>query len=563
MDNVKTINEIAFTLLANACNVKEEKIIEAFDYEGEYKLWWKKRKGKKSMHIKEPAEKLMDIQKALLPFLYRLYHRTRHCENFRFFDKEYSDLVYKECLKHNLDNRLYGQIPNHSLFQTGVVHTRSHAKFMIKMDLKDAYYSVEKSKLEKVLYGIFFDEVKAYYEARKLIPESLPVQQKTLMKKFKKNAKEIQEKVLEETKHLLKIQKIPLYLSDEDEENNEPSGFYDFCTGDLGWWDVVCEILKEMGYEEILSEVKQSFFLDNEKEHCFVFKPSTLCFYPPVPFFPKTRFRELRIMIATLVKEKKELAGSEVDEIIKIFVSYIVRLVTFQNSLPKGAPTSGFLLAIMINESGLLKSMPSGWNGDQCSVWVDDFIITTHRKPTMERIEKLKSDIERAGFKHNPKKVKVYDLRNISGSFLGMKLVLRPLTEEEDKHYDYSSSKDLPRGYKRALKKDRKWMITKLALSKKKQKQYRAFLHRVTTKPYTEKEKNRAIGYYGHIMSVYQWPVFSIPASLSKVVDAFRKKFFSGKVKDNAKYRCKKGVKGVATKEGDMRSEVRISKSGK
>jgi hypothetical protein len=539
MSEQKTVQEIAFELLANACNLKEETLINTFDYENQFKTWFKKRDGNKPKLIEEPCVALKIFQKSLLQFLYRLKVRTDYCSNWKFWKYEEEELAYKEVLRHNLSFKMHGQIPKRSLATTGSVHENSNYPFMIKMDLKEAYHSVSGEKLFEILYGIFFDEIKAYYEAFKELPNSFASRRKKQIAKFRRDIHLIREQIFSETRDLYDEEDV---LDEEHFRNTGEFLYYShrIIKNTECWQSETRYALSKIGYDELINYLNLDELLKSDGKNYFYRRPSSKNLYPPVPLFSSLKFPKLRKMIRDLVSKGESLEGSQVDDVIKCFTEYIVRLSTFNNRLPKGAPSSGFLLNLVINETGILKEITK--SNETCSVWVDDIIITTLKKPDSNRIEEIIRTIEGSNiFKHNPKKIRVYDLRNKSGTVLGMKLNHRVQTEKEKEWFEEREAHLIPRGYRRARRLNREWTVNKLILSKKKQKQYRAFLYMVMTKPHTTEEKDKAMGYLGHILSVYGWGYrWTLPSSLSKIVLEFRKKFLLGKVKDKNKYRYKK-----------------------
>lgn len=312
-----------------------------------------------------------------------------------------------------------------------------------------------------------------------------------------------------------------LYLIKMDLKNAYPS--------------VTTEVLEKMFFEIFIDECKAYYFAyldrfgfkttknNKTKRENFYRKTSTIENYPVSPLFPSNKFPRFRKWIRDIVKNDLKLED-EIGETLQYFTEYLVRLFTFEGSLPKGAPTSGFLLNLVVSESKMLNGLTRG--GEVCSVYVDDILITTSKKPNYARINRLIVNISKSEiFKYNPQKVRIYDLRNKSGNVLGMKLVRRPLNQYEKNQIDTYPNNFKTRGYQRADRTGRVFMKLVVSLSKKKQKQYRAFLHKVTTQTPSVKEKNKAMGYYGHIISVYGWPVMLMPASLATTVQSFREKF--------------------------------------
>ena len=513
----------ALFLLKEICGVSGEKLMAAFDVIDLYITHYKKQKGKKKPLItKEPKQPLKLVQQRLLHFLYKLKYRT---DAYRYHSSRES-LAHKPVLEHLLDTKMRGQIPGRSMQSAVRYHLDSNALFLIKMDLKDAYPSVKVDVLEKALFQIFLDECKAYYFAYQKTLEAREV--KRQLRDFISNKNDFIQYIAE------KIEDTVVF----------PTRFSYRWEKEILWKQEAKKILLELGFEKMLERYSATSWLElplvlissgsNTKR-----KESSTHNYPSAPLFPAYLFPKFRKKIRDLVLEGKDIEQSEIVEIIKYFTEYFVQLTMFEGSLPKGAPTSGMLLNIVVSESKMLEGIT--WRNETCTMYVDDILITTDKKPDKDRIEALKTKIEESGiFKHNPKKIRVYDLRNKSGSVLGMKLVRRPISENEDVTLRYDSHLGKPRGYRRALKQGRVWTVLAVTLSKKKQNQYRAFLHRVTTKEFTDEEKSRALGYHGVIVSVYGWPVFLMPSSLAKTVQAFRKKFDLTGIRDKNKYKKSK-----------------------
>lgn len=272
---------------------------------------------------------------------------------------------------------------------------------------------------------------------------------------------------------------------------------------------------------------------DERYEHHVV----TIHDYPRYPLFPTVQCSAFRKLIRDAVTAGIPLGKSTVPKIINCLVDQIVQLVTYEGATPQGAPTSGFLLNLVLSHSKALEKLFGVHEAylemkhptERASIFVDDLIVRSIKRPTKEMINQLIVGIESTGiFKHHPKKIRVYDLRKGSVPILGMKLVRRPARIEERETLA-TTYPDPPRGLARALNHKRIWFVNHLTLSKKKQRQYRGFLHYVNTHEVSSEEVSKANGYHGHIVSTYGWPAVApftcMPASLRNEVQLFREKY--------------------------------------
>ena len=255
--------------------------------------------------------------------------------------------------------------------------------------------------------------------------------------------------------------------------------------------------------------------------------------YHRYPLFSNKKCLPFRALIRHAAVTCTTFEESIIPHIIDVLVLNITKLVSYNGRLPQGAPTSGFLLNLVISENKLLDDIhstsglyqkPNKGRGGKVSIYVDDILISTRKKPTVETVHGVVESIRKSGiFEPNPKKIKLYDLRNQSAPVLGMKFAknfeLLKYTKQDFRH----NAHFLPRGLQRKALAKKPWTHTKLTLSQKKQKQYRAFLHYCTTKNVSEEEKNRAMGYLGHIFSVYtnKHDHASFPSSLKKIISRF------------------------------------------
>ncbi len=284
--------------------------------------------------------------------------------------------------------------------------------------------------------------------------------------------------------------------------------------------------LKKVLYQCIFDDCKAAFVTYQRKYSDQKHKANKNNFIR-YSFFPGYRFPEFRSFIRDEAKKVIQFEDSAVIPIIGYFTDYLCRVCCFKGLLPQGAPTSGFLLNMVISETDLLYKIRMINDVDRVSIYVDDLIISTKKKPDPHFICSIIDLISETNvFVYNPKKVRVYDLRKGSAFVLGMKIVNRAANASD---MERLMNDEQPRGLIKALKKKRPWKVTHLTLSRKKQKQYRAFLHKMNKGIGTSEEMKQAVGCIGHIVSVYGWPHTLMPAALRNVVKTFRDLYFKHK----------------------------------
>ena len=459
------------------------------------------------------------MQKHLLIWLQRLAQRSDiYSKRGRYYYKCYDRLIYKPVLKHKIHNQLHAQ-KNKSISTAVQALTKVKTDFLIELDLKDAFPSVKTETLLQILNKIFLDECRAYF---------YPVVQKKFCQKILEISEIIKEKIGRPPTY-----KIIDYASEEEK--------WEIYQQDLNIWnDRVNELLKNMGYDGIEKHWDNSWIAEDPQDH-WSMPWVTMDSYPHYPLFSTPTCREFRKLLRTTAQAEINLSDSQIPEIIKLFTKYLVKLITLNNSLPQGAPTSGFLLNLVISEmhlpekiieslnsinrsnvfgSGKRKSRPA----NALAIYADNFFITSLKKPNGSLLTKLKAIITATEiFQLNSKKTKVYDLRSNSAPLLGAKLIQRSANKKELKKIEKEWT--APRGYAKAKRTNRPWLIMTASLSRKKQKQYRAFLYRVLKGLSPAEEISRAEGYHGHIVSVYGPKIENLPATLRDVVQNFRDKF--------------------------------------
>lgn len=264
--------------------------------------------------------------------------------------------------------------------------------------------------------------------------------------------------------------------------------------------------------------------------------------------FPVGEQRELHALIWEAARANLPLAESIIPIVMKQLAEKLAQLFTYRGVLPQGAPTSGLLLNLAVTDSGLLRNLDYALHASVFSeglafpnyyfekealrysrnhklalaVYVDDIAIALMKKPDPKLLARLEEAIAKTGiFRANTKKTRVYDLRPQSAPILGLKLVRRPLTAAEADKLEKRRQSDRPRGYSRAQAQGRAFRLLSATLSKEKQKQYRAFFHRLAVSGGTDEEWKQADGCFGQIVSTYG-QLDRLPSSLKKAVQEFR-----------------------------------------
>ena len=505
-NNQPTVEDIAVLLLAGICRTTVTVIGRAFDEVDSYQIYKKRKSSGGFRVIAEPPETLKFVQKRLLIWLNRLSKRFDFYNNDQRHNNDwsYDQLVYKPVLEHVINKQLHAQ-RNKSISTTAAA-LKVHSNFLIEIDLKNAFPSVGAEFLQTILYPIFLDECHSYY---------YPPHQKLFRQKLMVISKIMKDKI--GPPPTINYQ----FFRYRDYEGEEFRALVER----LSEWNLKAEkLLTKLGFRKIHQYKDNSWIVKDPLGESWRVPTLNKDSYPHYPLFSTRTCREFRNLIREASGQERLLEASQIPEIIDYFTKYLVRLTTFHNSLPQGAPTSGFLLNLVISEMKLPEKIMANFGSkgnSKLAVYVDNFFITSIKKPDEKLLSNLEQTIAQTGvFQLNSKKTKVYDLRCNSGSVLGMKLIQRPATEKELMVID----KLKPRGYAKAKKSSRKWLITTTTLSQKKQKQYRAFLHHVITQSVSTREISRAEGYHGHIVSVYGRDLENLPATLRGLVGAFRMK---------------------------------------
>ncbi|MBZ9569460.1 RNA-directed DNA polymerase [Patescibacteria group bacterium] len=138
--------------------------------------------------------------------------------------------------------------------------------------------------------------------------------------------------------------------------------------------------------------------------------------------FPSVNISKLKNILRKKISDQTKITDYFKEEPLTL-LDLIIKLVTFRQVLPQGAPTSPFLFYLAITESGLFRKLwiicPRGYN---ITCYVDNFVISGPGPLKSEIQEKIFQCLEEFGFKVNPKKIRQFDCRNGAPLITGIRV---------------------------------------------------------------------------------------------------------------------------------------------
>lgn len=222
-------------------------------------------------------------------------------------------------------------------------------------------------------------------------------------------------------------------------------------------------------------------------------------FYPQDILFPVKKVRWFRKILQN--DQNKE----RIENIISLFISRIVSMTTLNGCLPQGAPTSPFLLDLVISYLGVPNKISKYLNQrgykNVITIYCDDFVISTIKEPTEEIINGLIKEIEMTGLKVNPEKTNIFKRKQISPAVLGVKIVSHDLKGAEIKPlFDHQPA---TKGAKKRFEEDGIWKQNTVVLSKNYIRQTRAMMHNIANNP-TDEHLGRVVkGRLNYLKQIY------------------------------------------------------------
>jgi len=213
--------------------------------------------------------------------------------------------------------------------------------------------------------------------------------------------------------------------------------------------------------------------------------------YRKGPLFPNKRVKWFRKLFRDL--PQLNLFSADSLKLLDEFIELILPLVTYQGKLPQGAPTSPYLLNIVLCCSGLLEKIYQFlWDNrilfseDKASlvlstIYADDLIISSSEPISRNLINQLINLIERESpFKINRKKIAYFSRARIAPLVTGLRLVR--LVKAGVELENFLSEEDLPDKQKknilrRTLNEKGEWIVDSVSLPKKQIRKIRGLIH--------------------------------------------------------------------------------------
>ncbi len=212
--------------------------------------------------------------------------------------------------------------------------------------------------------------------------------------------------------------------------------------------------------------------------------------YPTPSLFPKTKVAWLRKLM------RNEHRETLVKKTLTTFVEYVTELCTYKGALPQGAPTSPFLLNLVLSfyklPEDLLVYVKQITESTNCNitVYADDITISGGGKMNKNISEKIESFIEEKGFPVNKKKTKIFYVKGQTPEITGLSIATKVV----------EVSKKAPGDGKTMLMNRNVYSV---AIPKRKIKAIRAFIHNATYVRFNETTHRKILGYIAYARGIY------------------------------------------------------------
>jgi len=198
--------------------------------------------------------------------------------------------------------------------------------------------------------------------------------------------------------------------------------------------------------------------------------------YHKHPIFPTRRVRWFRRLIVNNPYSNLAL------DIAERFIDLLVSLMTYQGAIPQGAPTSPFLLNLVISDLGIPADIFRELNDQgyehELTIYADDLVISTQKELPGETVSRITAIIEASGiFKVNQKKTVRFNRRQIAPLITGLRVI---------KSYDQTGHRQRD----------------KITVPKQKILAIRSLIHKATQEPSEDRDK-RVAGYIAFLKGVY------------------------------------------------------------
>lgn len=368
----------SFGLITGLTGMNPNDLLAAFNSRDDYKIIKIPKKNGGTRIINEPNDSLKKFQKRFLKWwLYRIYYREF------------------------IDNRIYSFLPKRSAIDGVKEHTKIDSRYVIRLDLKNAFPSISSQMVSDALTYVVWKEIDYIYAGQPKIDS--------------------------------------------------------------------------FGYR---------YWKD---------------FYSQDVLFPIKKVRWFRKIL------QKDKNKEKIENILSLFISRIVSMTTLNGYLPQGAPTSPFLLDLVISHLDIPNKISNYLNKHNykniITVYCDDFIISTIREPTEEIINGLIKEIEITGLKVNPEKTNIFNRKRIAPAVLGVKIGIKNL--EGSKIKPLFNHLPVIKGAKKRFEKNEIWKLNSVVLSKKYVRQTRAMMHNLANDPADNHLSRVVIGRMNYLKQIY------------------------------------------------------------
>jgi len=231
--------------------------------------------------------------------------------------------------------------------------------------------------------------------------------------------------------------------------------------------------------------------------------------YHKHPIFPTRRVRWFRRLIIN------HPSSEQPKDIILRFIDLLAKLTTYQNKLPQGAPTSPFLLNLVISHLGIPETISKELDGlgfeHVLTIYADDLVISTKKEMPLGIIDGIMTVIESSGvFRVNREKTIHFDRKQIDPLITGLRIV---------KNFNTKGKR----------------LTDKVTVPKQKILAIRSLIHKATVSPNEERDKCVA-GHIAFLKGIYCEPGYygrlALNSLPSAIIKPYRKYLDSIKTRD-------------------------------
>lgn len=492
-----TPEDAAFVLLAQVCRTDTETLLKTFD-SFDYTPRRKKKRSGGYRYYFVPHDNLKDIQVRLLKHFFYQLDRREWCD-------PQQDSPWLERKKYFM-KQLHGFIKERSYVDNAKRHTEHFTRFVLRLDLKDAFPSITQTMLKEVLGKVISQEIKTYWKS-------------SINYERDKKCRLIIKRVIREAgPH-------PYWNGDGKMRD-----------GDIDYF-LIKPLVKD--WETRLHELFEKYdsegitykFRDMIASRCRNETIPWKIVYQKYPLFPARRCKEFRELIRA--NASKQELDSFTEKVIESFIALILELITYRGVLVQGAPTSGFLFMLFLQHTTIIpdieKFLLNRYNLHRTlSIYADDITIGFEERPKQEYINSIIAVMESHGIRINHKKTKVWDRKQIAPVITGVRLIRKQHTGESINTFIglRRSKKFHVSGATQRKREGGVWYEDTLSVPQKLQRKMRAVFYQGAIMPEVSEELHSLIaGYKGTIIQVYGGFLENIPNGIAKPLSRYLKRF--------------------------------------